>query len=179
MSLLPLSSATLPSALSILKQAVNPFATQQSHTRNTGKMSCQEQQDRRNARLQTLATEVSRTHTTFEESGDSPNTFPPATNCDSQTRATPEAWTEYMNAKNALGTEMIVDQKIHHLPTPTDLYVAGNHREKTGLDGTLLQMCDLMRLDPTLCNKTSMRKYTKGKPEYSELHQALEAGKWP
>jgi hypothetical protein len=181
MELLPLSSNTLPSALSLLNKAINPFATQQSQTTNTGLMSFEEQQDRRNARLQRLATDVLGTHAAFEKFGISPSTFPPATNCNSKTKAASEAYTKYMNAKNALCTEMIPDQNIHHLPTPTDLknHIAATFGDETEPDNTVLQMCHLMELDPTLCNKTRMIKHTEGKPEYLELHQVLEGGKWP
>jgi hypothetical protein len=181
MLLLPLSRETLPSALSQLYEVINPFATPQSQTTNTSKMSFQEQQDRRNARLQTLATNVLGTHAAFEKFGISPSTFPPATNCNCKTKATSEAYTKYMNAKNALCTEMIPDQNIHHLPTPTDLgeYIAETFGDETEPDNTVLQMCHLMNLDTTLCNKTRMIKHTEGKPEYLELHQVLEGGKWP
>jgi hypothetical protein len=184
MLLLPLSHNTVPYVFRRLKEAVNPFASQQSQNTNTGEMSFQQQQDRRNARLQALATNVLETHTASERSGISPSTFPTATDSNSKTKAASRAYTaysEYMNAKNALCTEMIPDQNIHHLPTPTDLgnYIAETVGDGTEPDDTVLQMCNLIMVDPTLCNKTRMIKHTEGKPEYLELHQVLEGGKWP
>jgi len=178
MSLLPLSSDTISLLAKRFNQAVNPFATQPSQTSDTDKTWLK---DRRDARLHYFATEVLNTHAVFEEYSISPNTLPPPSDCDSDTKAASNAWTNYCNAKDFLSMHMIVDQQeAHQLPTPSNLerYIAKNFGQETELDKTVLQMCHIMSRDPTYCNKTSMIDFTEGKPEYTRLHQALVKGKW-
>jgi len=178
MSLLPLSSDTIPLLAKRFNQAVNPFATQPSQTSDTDKTWLK---DRRNARLRVFATEVLSTHAAFEQYSMNPNTLSPPSDCDSDTKAASNAWTDYCSAKDFLSMNMIVDQrKDHQLPTPSNLekYIAKNFGQETELDNTVLQMCHIMSREPTCCNKTSMIGFTEGKPEYTRLHQALVRGNW-
>ena len=169
MSLLPLSSDTIPLLARRLNQALNPFATQPSETSETDDTWLQ---DRRDDRLRDIATEVLKTHAAFEEYSINPDTSPPPSDCDSDPKAASNAWTKYCKAKDFLSMHMIVDQQeAHQLPTPSNLerYIAKNFGEETELDNTVLQMCHIMSRDPTCCNKTSMIDFTEGKPEYTRL----------
>ena len=166
---------------SLLRRICPSFITGGSRHSGINGLSLNDQRLRHVAALNTLATEVIRTHTAFKRYGIAPQILSLADNPDEQIAAASKAWTECLNATNALGTATIIDQKVHHLPTRNEIdgFRIGANRGDTGLSDAFLQMCTVISLHPEMCDNSEMSKWSKDRPEFSDLHCALAGGRWP
>jgi hypothetical protein len=131
--------------------------------------------------LQTRATEVLKTHTTFTQLNVDPNTLPSSTNWETHTDAKSKARNDRQNAIDALDMKIIIDQKAHGIPTSTELdgFEAGTVREEVEPSNAFWQLCTALSRDCTLNTKAELVEWSKDQPEYSELHEALKRGQWP
>lgn len=131
--------------------------------------------------LHTQAKVVLESHAALSEFDVDPDTLPPSTDWEARTAAEVKARKDRENAIDTFNMKVIIDQKVHGIPTSTELdgFEAGTVREEVEPSNAFLQLCAALSRDPALNTEAELVRWSKDHPEYSELHEALKRGHWP
>jgi hypothetical protein len=142
-------------------------------------MPGRDSRSRRPRVFHTQATAVLGSLAAYSQFNFKPDTLPPSTNWEGHAAEGQKHREDCHKAINALNTVLIPDQKLHGIPTGTDLDGNGDITEGVEPSEVFLQLCTVLSRDPTLNTKTNIVQWSKKKPEFSLLRDTLKKGKWP